>query len=71
VIASSSIPDAGSAERPRVLLADDHQEMLALIASALGSAYFVVGSAVDGLALLAEAERLDPEWWKVARGLQS
>jgi DNA-binding NarL/FixJ family response regulator len=57
----SSIPDAGSAERPRVLLADDHPEMLALIGTVLGSEYYVVGSVVDGLALLAEAERLNPD----------
>jgi DNA-binding NarL/FixJ family response regulator len=61
VIAPSSIPDAGSAERPRVLLADDHPEMLALTATALSNEYYVVGSVVDGLALLAEAERLNPD----------
>jgi hypothetical protein len=44
VIAASSIPDAGSAERPRVLLADDHPAMLALTANALAGACFVVGS---------------------------
>ena len=59
--ASSSTPDAASPERPRVLLADDHPEMLALMARVLESAYFVVGSAVDGLALLTEAERLRPD----------
>ena len=35
--------------------------MLALTATALGSEYLVVGSVVDGLALLAEAERLQPD----------
>jgi DNA-binding NarL/FixJ family response regulator len=60
-VALSSISDAGSAERPRVLLADDHPEMLALIATALASEYCVVGSVVDGLALLAEAERFSPD----------
>jgi len=34
VNAASSISDAGSAERPRVLLADDHPAMLALTAVA-------------------------------------
>jgi DNA-binding NarL/FixJ family response regulator len=48
-------------ERPRVLLADDYSPMLALTATALGSEYLVVGSVVDGLALLAEAERLQPD----------
>jgi hypothetical protein len=35
VIAAFSIPDAGSAKRPRVLLADDHPAMLALTAAVL------------------------------------
>jgi DNA-binding NarL/FixJ family response regulator len=61
VIASSSIPDAGSAERPRLLLADDHPAMLALAASVLSDEYLVVGSVADGRALLAEAERLHPD----------
>ena len=61
MIASSSTPDAGAAERPRVLLADDHAEMLALTARVLGIEYSVVGSVVDGVALLAEAERLQPD----------
>jgi DNA-binding NarL/FixJ family response regulator len=37
VIAASSIPDAGSAQRPRVLLADEHSAMLALTADMLSS----------------------------------
>jgi DNA-binding NarL/FixJ family response regulator len=61
VIPYSSIPDAGSAERPRVLLADDHPAVLALTANALADEYFVVGSVADGVALLAEAERLNPD----------
>jgi DNA-binding NarL/FixJ family response regulator len=61
VIASSSIPEASPAERPRVLLADDHPAMLALTAAALANEYSVVGSVADGLALLAEAERLHPD----------
>jgi DNA-binding NarL/FixJ family response regulator len=61
VIASSSIPDAGFAERPRVLLADDHPAMLALTADALAAEFFVVGSVGDGCQLLAEAERLHPD----------
>jgi DNA-binding NarL/FixJ family response regulator len=61
VIPSSSIPDAGSAERPRVLLADDHPAVLALTATALADEYFVVGSVADGVALLTEAERLHPD----------
>ena len=54
--AASAIPDAGSAERPRVLLADDHPAVLALTGEC-----FVVGSVGDGRALLAEAERLHPD----------
>jgi DNA-binding NarL/FixJ family response regulator len=61
VAASSSTPDAAPVERPRVLLADDYSPMLELTATALGSEYLVVGSVVDGLALLAEAERLQPD----------
>jgi DNA-binding NarL/FixJ family response regulator len=56
-----STPDPGSAERPRVLLADDHPAMLALTAAALEDEYFVVGSVADGRALLTEAERLHPD----------
>jgi DNA-binding NarL/FixJ family response regulator len=55
------IPDAGSAERPRVLLADDHPAMLALTADVLSGEYLVVGSVGDGRELLAEAERLHPD----------
>ena len=56
MIASSSIPDAGFAQRPRVLLADDHPAMLALTADALAGEYW--WSVGDGYELLAEAERL-------------
>jgi DNA-binding NarL/FixJ family response regulator len=61
VTTASSLPDAGSAERPRVLLADDHPAVLALTAVALAGQCFVVGSVGDGRALLAEAERLHPD----------
>jgi DNA-binding NarL/FixJ family response regulator len=61
VNAASSIPDAGSAEHPHVLLADDHPAMLALTAAALAGECFVVGSVDDGCELLAEAERLHPD----------
>ena len=57
----SPILDCGSAERPRVLLADDHPAMLALTAAALAGECLVVGSVGDGRALLAEAERLRPD----------
>ena len=58
---TSCIPGGGSAERLRVLLADDHQAMLALTASALAKEYLVVGRVGDGYELLAEAERLHPD----------
>ena len=61
MISATFIPDAGSAGRPRVLLADDHPAMLALTAAALAAEYLVVGSVGDGCALLAEAERLHPD----------
>jgi DNA-binding NarL/FixJ family response regulator len=61
VIAASSIPDAGSAERPRVLLADDHSAMLALTADMLSSECFVVGSVGDRCDLLPKAERPHPD----------
>jgi DNA-binding NarL/FixJ family response regulator len=61
VIAASSISDAASAERPRVLLADDHPAMLALTAAALAGECSVVGRVGDGHELLAEAERLHPD----------
>jgi DNA-binding NarL/FixJ family response regulator len=61
VTTASFIPDAGSAECPRVLLADDHPAMLALTADVLASECLVVGSVGDGRELLAEAERLHPD----------
>jgi DNA-binding NarL/FixJ family response regulator len=61
MVAVSSIADAGSAERPRVLLAGDHPGMLALTADALAGECLVVGLVADGSELLAEAERLHPD----------
>jgi DNA-binding NarL/FixJ family response regulator len=61
VTPTSFTPDTGSAERPRVLLADDHPAMLALTAAVLAGEYLVVGSVGDGRELLAEAERLHPD----------
>jgi DNA-binding NarL/FixJ family response regulator len=61
VTAASSILDTGSAERPRVLLADDHPAMLALTANALAGECCVVGTVSNGCELLAEAERLHPD----------
>ena len=61
MIDAASDSDAGSAARPRVLLADDHPAMLALTANALAGECLVVGRVIDGFELLAEAERLDPD----------
>jgi DNA-binding NarL/FixJ family response regulator len=61
VSAPFSIPDAGSAVRPRVLLADDHEAVLARTAEALAGECLVVGRVRDGYELLAEAERLHPD----------
>ena len=44
-----------------MLLADDHQAMLALTADALANEFFVVGSVGEGRLLLAETERLHPD----------
>jgi len=61
VVASSSIPDTGPAERPRVLLADDHPAVVAFAAAVLADECLVVARAGDGLELVAEAERLHPD----------
>jgi DNA-binding NarL/FixJ family response regulator len=50
-----------SPKRPRVLLADDHPPMLALMSAVLARECAVVGSVVDGRTLLAEAEQLEPD----------
>jgi CheY-like chemotaxis protein len=61
VIASSSTAETGSAQRPRVLLADDHPAVLALTADALAGECLVVGRVGDGYELLTEADRLHPD----------
>ena len=48
VVNGASIPHAGSAEGPRVLLADDHPAMLALTADVLAGECLVVGRVADG-----------------------
>ena len=61
MIAFPSTAETGSAQRPRVLLADDHPAVLALTADALAGECLVVGRVGDGYELLAEAERLHPD----------
>ncbi len=55
---ASFVPNA--AERPRVLLADDHPAMLALTAGVLSGECFVVGSVAGGCEL-PPGERLHPD----------
>jgi DNA-binding NarL/FixJ family response regulator len=50
-----------SERRPRVLLADDHPMMLAGLRKLLEPELEVVGTAADGRALLAAAEKLRPD----------
>jgi DNA-binding NarL/FixJ family response regulator len=51
----------GVARRLRVVLADDHPEMLEEIRSLLARQFEIVGSAGDGQALLAAVEQLRPD----------
>ncbi|HEX9167291.1 MAG TPA: response regulator transcription factor [Gemmatimonadales bacterium] len=48
-------------ERASILLADDHPAALAQAAHVLGDRYEIVGTAANGLELLAAAERLAPD----------
>lgn len=47
--------------RPRVLLADDHVPLLEAASALLRSEFDVIGTARDGTALVAEAQRLNPD----------
>ena len=47
--------------RPRVLLVDDHAEMLKALSRLLALDCEVVGSVADGSVLLETAERLEPD----------
>ena len=48
-------------DRPRVLIADNNQEVLDRIVSLLSSQYDVVGTATDGCELLGQVNRLHPD----------
>jgi DNA-binding NarL/FixJ family response regulator len=50
-----------SNSRPRVLLADDHQQLLADISDFLSSEFEIVGAAGDGASLVELADRLRPD----------
>src|SRR3954462_13201875 len=47
--------------RPRILLADDHLLLLGAFETLLASEYDVVASVSDGRALIAAAEKLQPD----------
>lgn len=47
--------------RPRVLVADDHQVVLKRVVSFLQNQFEVIGTATDGLMLIQEALRLQPD----------
>jgi DNA-binding NarL/FixJ family response regulator len=47
--------------RPRLLLADDHQDVLVQITTLLSGDFEIVGRVNDGLALLEAAARLTPD----------
>src|SRR5436190_3301233 len=49
------------AGRPRVLLADDHTQLVEVVAQLLSPECDIVGTVGDGWTLVAEAERLKPD----------
>ena len=48
-------------DRPRILLADDHQLLLKRVTALLSSVFDVVGAARDGVEMVSEALRLRPD----------
>ncbi len=48
-------------QRPRILLADDHQLVLQRVTSLLQTVFNVVGAAHDGREMVSEALRLQPD----------
>jgi len=60
-IRSVVLPGAAEKDRPTILLADDESAMLERVRRLLESEFRVVGTAPDGEALLAAAERLKPD----------
>ncbi len=55
------VPLGAALKRARVLLADDHAELLAVATRLLQTDFDVVKTVGDGEALLAEAFRIDPD----------
>jgi len=60
-LSRAQIQEAGPLNRVRVLLADDHPGFPYLVESLLEPSFEVVGSVVDGKALLEAATRLNPD----------
>ena len=50
-----------SLNRPRILVADDHDVILDMVLSLLGQDFEVVGTANNGIDLVSEAQRLQPD----------
>jgi DNA-binding NarL/FixJ family response regulator len=50
-----------AANRPRIVLADDHPALLAEAALILRQEYAIIGTASNGLELLESAQRLSPD----------
>jgi DNA-binding NarL/FixJ family response regulator len=50
-----------ASQRPRILLADDHQLMLQRVRSLVETLFEVVGTAHDGQKMVSEALRLQPD----------
>ena len=55
------VPHQDLLNRPRVLLADDHHELLKRVTSVLSAEFDVVGSARNGHELIAQADALEPD----------
>jgi DNA-binding NarL/FixJ family response regulator len=53
--------EPGRARRVRVVVADDHQDMLSVLVQMLSPQYEVVAAVGDGRAAVAAAERLAPD----------
>jgi len=58
---SNSVNQEKFMSRKRILLADDHAEMLDEVSSLLGGEYEIVGTAQDGKSLVEAAKELKPD----------
>ena len=61
VYLTSSLERDCQMHKPRVLLADDHPNMLRMVENILEPMFEVVGKVADGKSLLEAAEKLDPD----------